>query len=222
MATAPLAVEVAEVAEAVEVAEVAEAADTLSIVTVSLEALDVLEALPVVTASLSPVVSEIPRYSKLYWGPRVWRLFHTLAEVSNRRDVLGMWHMVLAATADSMPCAQCRTHFSAYLRTHPVTFVKRGILLTGAQTRDKIRGELWKFHNVVNKSTGKEEASIDILLEQYGAKTRNELLLEAQRLVNEIKGLWEPLLYKQISPKALHEWKRALHTLLLVLRGGPN
>ena len=208
--------------------EVSKAADTLSIVTVSLEALDAVEALealdtvPVVTASLSPVVSEMPKYSKLYWGPRVWKLFHTLAEVSNRRDVLGMWHMVLAATAESMPCAQCRTHFRAYLRTHPITFVKRGIQLTGVQVRDKIRNELWKFHNIVNKSTGKEEASIDILLEQYGAKTRNELLLEAQRLVSDIKGLWEPLLYKQISAKALHEWKRALQTLLLVLRGGPN
>lgn len=211
MATEPLVV--AEVAEAVEVTE------TSPVVTVSL---DVSEALPVVTASLSPVVSEIPKYSKLYWGPRVWKLFHTLAEVSNRRDVLGMWHMVLAATADSMPCAQCRTHFSAYLRANPMTFVKRGILITGPQARDKIRTELWKFHNVVNKSTGKEEASIDILLEQYGAKTRNELLLEAQRLVGEVKGLWEPLLYKQISPKAFHEWKRALQTLLLVLRGGPN
>ena len=176
----------------------------------------------VAPALVAPATTEIPTYSKLYWGPRVWRLFHTLAEISNRRDVLGIWYTVLMTTAESMPCAQCRTHFSAYLRANPITFVKRGMLITGPQTRDKIRNELWKFHNVVNKSTGKEEKSIDILLEQHGAKTRNELLLEAQSLVNELKGIWEPLVYKQIRAKAFHDWKRALYLLLLVLKGGPN
>ena len=193
--------------------------ETLPVVTATLELVDTL---PVVTASLAPVVTELPTYSKLYWGPRVWRLFHALAEISNRRDVLGIWNTVLMTTAESIPCAQCRTHFNAYLRSNPITFVKRSILITGSQVRDKIRNELWKFHNVVNKSTGKEEKSIDILVEQYGAKTRNELLLEAQGLVNELKGIWEPMVHKQIRARAFHDWKRALYLLLLVLKGGPN
>ena len=173
-------------------------------------------------ATVAGITPEIPTYSKLYWGPRVWRLFHTLAEVSNRRDVLGIWHTVLIATAQSMPCEQCRIHFSAYLRTNPITVVKRSILITGPQTRDRIRNELWRFHNVVNRNTGKEEQSIDILNEQYGAKTRDELLLEAQEIVNELKKIWEPQVYKQIKAKAFHDWKRAILLLIAVLKGGPN
>jgi hypothetical protein len=207
-ATAPMELSVPTV--------VTEAFEELPIVTAS------FEELPVVTASLAPVVTEIPTYSKLYWGPLVWRLFHTLAEISNRRDVLGIWNMVLAATAECMPCAQCRMHFGSHLRTHPMTFVKRSILITGPQARDKIRNELWSFHNIVNKRTGKEEKSIDILFEQYGAKTRNELLLEAQNLANELKKLWEPHVHKQIKAKAFHDWKRTLQLLITVLRSGPT
>ena len=103
-----------------------------------------------------------------------------------------------------------------------MTFVKRAVLITGPQTREKMRKEIWTFHNFVNKSTGTEEKSVEILTEHYGSKARNELLLEAQVLIDEIKVVWEPLVHSQVNGKAFLEWKRALNLLIAVLKGGPN
>jgi hypothetical protein len=167
------------------------------------------------------MATEAPAYSKLYWGPRVWRLFHCLAEISDRRDVLGLWRATFASTAEAMPCAQCRLHFAQHIYLHSPTYVKRTIMMTGPQVKMKMRDEIWKLHNVVNQTTGKDPVPVTIL-DEYGTKTRQELLLEAQNLSHEIIAAWTPLIYSAVKPAAFLEWKRALTLLMTVLRSGPN
>lgn len=194
-------------AEVAEVAEVAEAAKVAALV-----------AAPVA----APVTVEVaaPGHSKLYWGPRIWGMFHSLAEISDRRDVLGLWRAVLATTAAAMPCAQCRQHFSQYLYLHSPTYVKRTVMMTGPQIKTKMRTELWKLHNIVSQTTGKEAVPITIL-DELGTKTRHELLLEAQKLMNEIIAVWTPMVHSAVKAPAFLEWKRALNLLITVLRSGP-
>jgi hypothetical protein len=167
-------------------------------------------------------MASVPQYSKLYWGPLIWKLFHTLAEASDRRDVLGFWRSILTSTALTMPCAQCRIHFSQYLREHPMTTVKRSLLITGPQTKGKLRTELWLFHNVVNKSIGLEEKPISILDEAYGDKVRGQLLSDAESLMSDIVAAWTPLVHTSVNGVAFQEWKKSLTMLIAILKGGPN
>ena len=50
--------------------------------------------------------------SPQYWGPRLWRIFHDLAEISDRRDIGMLWPNILKSTAATMPCIKCRHHLT--------------------------------------------------------------------------------------------------------------
>jgi len=195
----------------------------MSVADSTAEVAEVAEADAVVAPVVAPVAAPVvaaPGHSKLYWGPRIWGVFHSLAEISDRRDVLGLWRAVLASTAAAMPCAQCRQHFAQYLYLHSPTYVKRTVMMTGPQIKAKMRTELWKLHNIVSQTTGKEPVPITIL-DELGTKTRHELLLEAQKLMNEIIAVWTPLVHSALKAPVFLEWKRALNLLITVLRSGP-
>ena len=149
-------------------------------------------------------------------------MYHLIAEISDRRDVLGIWRSLLSVTSGVMPCAQCRAHFAAYLREHSMTFIRSKLLPTGVQVRDKIRNELWIFHNLVNKRLGLKEYEKETLSSLYASKSRGEILLEAQKLAEEIKAVWAPLVHSQVNGIAFREWKRTIVKLFALLQSGPN
>jgi hypothetical protein len=159
--------------------------------------------------------------SRAYWGPRLWKLFHTMAEYSDRRDVLQIWCNWVRVTAATMPCARCRTHLSAYLRS---TVFMKSINIdrtTGEQMRHQVRTELHRLHNSVNARIGAPQVDIADLPTIYGAKGRDEALLESQRLFREIKAAWAPLIHLRISPAALTQWEQLGNMLLALLASGP-
>ena len=66
---------------------------------------------------------------RAWWGPRIWCVLHTLAEVSEGRpDTSTGWRMVLRTTASFLPCKMCRDHFGAAIRGWNVpTGVRHGL-----------------------------------------------------------------------------------------------
>jgi hypothetical protein len=157
--------------------------------------------------------------SKLYWGPRVWRLFHLLAEVSDRRDMCMLWNSAMRLTATTMPCEACRNHLGAYMKSHVFVRFARTHALTGESVRLKARVELLNLHNDVNVRLGKPAFTLEELA-TYSV-SRGEALAEVSRLLEEIKAAWTPLVHTSVSGPAFSDWKKHLHMMLALARGGP-
>lgn len=155
-----------------------------------------------------------------YWGPRVWRIFHTLAEYSDRRDVSHLWLNLMRITAQTMPCAKCRTHLAEYLRTH--TMFRSSPTLSPKDIQSNIKRDLYVLHNAVNARNKTPQFDFEQLAQTYGNKPRPERLYEVQLLYNELKNAWMPLLHTRIHPAAFSQWKQTLELLIAIIAGGPQ
>jgi len=127
--------------------------------------------------------------SPQYWGPRVWRIFHMLAEISDRRDIGMLWSNVLKATTTVMPCEQCRKHLTHYLRNNNVFRATNPITTTGKDIRQQIRLRLLHLHNDVNIRNKIAAFCEEDLTPTYGNKSRDVVLLEVNQLLNEVNRI---------------------------------
>ncbi len=148
---------------------------------------------------------------KSEWGPVVWRLLHTMADISCRKDIYLLWASVLRNTASVLPCNLCRTHMKSYLETHafvPNTWMKQ----TGSQNRDKIRVWISDLHNSVNERLGKprvELRTLPVTPFQTAVKVIQESYAQLQRMWVGQKMI-------------LGEWKRNMDLLIQLLFSGPD
>lgn len=156
--------------------------------------------------------------SKFYWGPRVWALFHTLADISNRRDVGQLWSSFLQASANVLPCPACKQHFQAYLRTHRMIPNANPLQITGALMRHQIRTSLHQFHNDVNHRLGKPHFKF----ESNKPQKRTQALERIHILMVEIQDAWTPLLHTSIQSHVYNHWKSVGNVLIALLSGGPS
>ena len=139
------------------------------------------------------------------WGPRLWRLLHILADMSDRRDIYPLWNTFLKWTAAILPCQKCQKHMSDYW--HRVSFLTKGWdRLSGEQVRAEIRGKLHTFHNVVNESLGKPHHPLPPIQTDRHAMGR-----EAQELWEGLREEWS---------SAHLEWKRSGTLLLQLVKSG--
>lgn len=159
---------------------------------------------------------------KEYWGPRVWRCFHLLANISDRRDIVGLWQALLRATAAILPCEKCRVHFSTYLRSHALFRVGDISRTTAPFVRETIKNDLRVFHNDVNRRLGKHIVTQEMYGSLYPRQERTITLLEVQSIVNELVLLWTPLVHKSINSAHFTAWKNILHRLFALLSSGPT
>lgn len=151
-------------------------------------------------------------HDKQYWGPRLWRLFHLMAEVSDRRDISALWRKWIFATSDAMPCERCRVHLKMYLQTHTIIPQINPHSKTGANVRDGIRLALFKFHNDVNRMIHLPVQPPTILSQLYGG-SRAHILSMIQTLFQELKHSWK-LDY--------HEWMSLYRVLYSRVSCGPD
>lgn len=79
--------------------------------------------------------------TKPWWGPRIWRILHCLAEFSDRSDCGLAWRTVLRTTAEILPCDLCKTH----MRTANGSI---GLVQPrpAADMRTLLRHYLWSLH----------------------------------------------------------------------------
>lgn len=178
-----------------------------------------LPAVPTPAAPVAPAAVPPPD-SNAYWGPRLWRIFHILAEYSDRRDVSPLWLNVLRATSQTMPCTKCRNHLTEYLRTH--TLFRFTPLMPVKEIQTNIRRDLFVLHNFVNQRNSAPKFEFSQLTPTYGAKPRPERVYEAQVLLNELKNAWTPLVHTRIHPAAFSQWKQQIDLLITLISSGPQ
>jgi hypothetical protein len=160
--------------------------------------------------------------SPQYWGPRLWRIFHDLAEISDRRDIGMLWPNILKSTAATMPCSKCRNHLTDYLKHHKIISVTNPLTVTGEGIRVQIRNQLHHLHNQVNLKNNIPEFPITSLTDIYGNRSRTQILAEIHSLMNEVKDAWQPLLHSSINPGDFTNWKNILSLLISLVSAGPN
>ena len=142
------------------------------------------------------------------WGPRLWRLFHGLADVSDRRDIFPLWNTFVRLTATVIPCQKCQRHMQEYWSQH--AFLPKGwAALSGPQVREIIRRKLNEFHNDVNVRLGKPVH----LLAPLGPIDRTAKIREVQELFDGLRNEWT---------SAHMDWKRTGALLLQLVKGGPQ
>jgi len=170
-------------------------------------------------SGVAVVEAPVDPASKLSWGPRLWRMFHLLAEVSDRRDMFMLWASAMRLTAATMPCEACRNHLSTYLKSHMFVRFGRKEVVTGELVKARARIDLLNVHNDVNARLGKPVFTVEELA-AYSV-SRGEALAEVSRLLEEIKAAWTPLVHTSVVGPAFSDWKKHLHMMLALARGGP-
>jgi hypothetical protein len=102
-----------------------------------------------------------------WWGPRFWRVLHTLAEASGgmqspilSNDEADAWKLVFKTQTFVMPCAVCQKHFTEWKIQNRIPEL-RGIL--GIERRAWLRHWLWGCHCRVNEMSSKECPPEDVL-----------------------------------------------------------
>lgn len=160
--------------------------------------------------------------SRLYWGPRLWRVFHLLAEVSNRRDMYMLWVNILRMTAGIVPCDQCRTHIASYVTTHAFMRSARPHLITGEAVRTLAREDFREFHNAVNERLGKPQVTREQYAVLYPKTSRPAVLAEIGKLMEEIHAAWAPLIHGSINGAQYTNWKKHISLMLALAAGGPS
>jgi len=167
------------------------------------------------------------------WGPILWKLFHTLAEWSDRRDIVYRWKRVMDLTSTTLPCETCRRHMQLYLRSHSIfvrsadsapkpamrrvrgvavqTSVKGWIPATGLEVKYAVRKGIWKFHNHVNASIGITELSEEEAYKLYEFADRSAACKTVREWIVQLDTIW----------KGHSEWRNELVALLALIESGP-
>jgi hypothetical protein len=116
-----------------------------------------------------------------WWGPRIWRIVHCLAEISDRTDCGPGWRVVLQETVQMLPCDMCREHFGVAVRGLHLPLPMPGSTRT---PREAVRRMLWQTHSATGGVLPEEELAA---VYGYGGD-RGAVVAEVRRLLNEVAG----------------------------------
>jgi len=93
------------------------------------------------------------------WGPHLWKMLHWLAERSGKQkvrllqdDELFAWTQLLKLLTKTLPCALCKGHYTAYIKTHfDFDILKSTPPLLEDKRRELLRRWIWELHEDVNR-----------------------------------------------------------------------
>jgi hypothetical protein len=146
--------------------------------------------------------------SREAWGPRFWKILHTLAESSGRQthiitsnDEADMWIQLFKSQASVMPCELCKKHYVEwYVKNRPDNLHN----IKGEDRRVWIRNWLWGCHNQVNLMNGKESPPIDSLPLLYPVGS-------LKNVFHEILGMFQLAHNKQqLKVEETGKWKNVV------------
>lgn len=95
-------------------------------------------------------------------------------------------------------------------------------LLRGADTREQIRGELFAFHNDVNRRLGKPEFAEADVAATYGSGDRTSLIATVNEVFEMLKTAWAPFVHIRIYPADFTGWKTHLALMIALAAAGPT
>lgn len=148
---------------------------------------------------------------KHWWGPRIWRVLHGLAEVSDRPGCGPAWRVLLRATVELLPCEICRRHFAAASAAIALPVL--------GDCRVRLRRGLWEAHAAVGGALPEEG-----LAAEYGCGGDREAVFGVVRdLVAEIGAAFRAEnVLGRFRGGALVDWERAVGAVVVLLRMPPT
>ena len=91
------------------------------------------------------------------WGTPTWVLLHSIAEqikeneyINNKDKLLNQLKQICGV----LPCPECKEHAQKFIAPYNVNHLP---------TKQHFKELIWRFHNLVNQNTRKEQVGIDIL-----------------------------------------------------------
>jgi hypothetical protein len=146
---------------------------------------------------------------KGWWGPRIWRILHSLAEINDRTDVGPAWRQALQLTAEILPCPVCREHFRAHVRSMSFPI--------GVSNYVSLRRTLWAAHAGVTPVSA-DPYPEDRLTTEYGG-SREEIVMRVTQLLTEVVTAFrDGRVLDQLHVVSLNPWYRAITQLIALLR----
>jgi len=120
------------------------------------------------------------------WGPQLWFILHTLAELSFASTTATRWPRLLEILKSGLRCPECQGHFNAWVESHPYP---TGTERLGRDQRVLVaRRWVLDLHNDVNTRRGVptwEEAAV---VAAYGSGDRALMRRNARVRLGEIRG----------------------------------
>jgi hypothetical protein len=149
------------------------------------------------------------------WGPRFWKILHTLAETSGSQrqvilnnDEADAWIILLKAQQFVMPCALCKDHYKQWRLSHSTEPVRK---LSGEDRKDFLRRWLWGCHDRVNQTNNKESVSIEELPSLYPKQS-------IQKELNELNTMFQLAITRQtLKYEEVKVWKAVIQRLRLLV-----
>jgi len=95
------------------------------------------------------------------YGPGIWFMLHLMSAHATTLDLKHAFVQNVTVLGEHFPCENCRHHFSAYVKEHPIKdYIDRekGLFLW-----------VWEFHESVNKRLGKTSMSYDEAWSQFSS-----------------------------------------------------
>ena len=151
------------------------------------------------------------------WGPHMWAILHVCAEHTGAytteimmMDQIRAFISLLRHTEDILPCAMCKNHYRAWRLAHPL---EKFLQYRGAPLKEAIRGWLWELHDSVNMRRELPEElrpTLEAVPPMYESKTSQDL---QEHVTTLSKVLQTAILYRQVDPVSVANWKRSLGVL---------
>ena len=137
------------------------------------------------------------------WGPALWAILHALAEkggkvvtASFREDEKRQWVNLIKIMPKIIPCPNCREHAEAWIIINPITAIKN---VSHDQINYWLVDWVYRFHEDVNRRTGKPSFDKSLLSEKYGR-------LSIIGTLNSLKPLIETAI--RLSGVTLIPWQK--------------
>ncbi len=126
------------------------------------------------------------------WGPRLWRILHSLVEKTGRvtlnrqqAEESRLWNSFLMNLRKSLPCIHCRKHYSDYLLSNPYITILTKI---GTERQNRLREWFYIFHNSVNTRTGKTyDKTLEELPTIYGSYLSTDFNTDRNILLDNMR-----------------------------------
>jgi hypothetical protein len=154
--------------------------------------------------SLERTMATLSVADKAWWGPRIWRILHSMAEISERTDCLPLWRIMLHATADMLPCTICKSHFRTF-----ISKMRFPVRISSSEAVIYLRRSLWLAHHEVGGILPEGDVP-----SEYGG-SREEITRRVKYLVSEIDSAFRNgRVLDRFHSAALPVWIRRVERLL--------
>jgi hypothetical protein len=97
------------------------------------------------------------------YGPGIWFMLHLTAAHATTQPLKESFISNVSVLGENFPCENCRHHFAAYVKEHPLAqyvAIDRGLFRW-----------TWEFHESVNKRLGKQHVSFEDAWKQFNASS---------------------------------------------------